>query len=295
MNIVVSVNDHFLFPLEVMLFSLAQNTKQALEVYLLYHDLSVGGREKLKAFVQGKCHGTLHEIMVDGKAFREHDASKSMFSTETFYRLFIPYLLPENVDRALWLDADMVINGNIDDFYESDFGEDGRSMLIASWNDRDRKKLSQYKDRLGEDLKTESYFNAGMLLFHLPAIRERISAEEIMNFWLANQKKLKFLDQDIINCLMGEYAILKDGAIYNNQAHYDPDAVTELAKAKVIHFVTYRKPWKLYYEGDGDGYFWKYAKNAGFVQKYLIYLLLHKPVMVIYRIYKLLRYGRIDN
>ena len=324
MNIVAAVNDKFVKPLKVMLYSLACNTERELKIYLMYCDLSEKNIVILQRFVQEKCHGQLIPVPVDQNAFREHDATKSMFSVETFYRLFIPYLLPEDVNRALWLDADMIVCGNIDDFYDSSFywpeetgcGEDsecaqqnsksGRTMheqasfsrqvpgkeafLVAAWNDRDREKFHEYKERLGEDLKTDAYFNSGVVLYNIPAIRRRLTSEEIMEFWHTRQPKLKFLDQDILNCLFGTETILKDSTIYNNQAHADEDAKEQLEKARVIHYITYRKPWKLYYEGSGDRIFWNYARKCGFMGEYLGYRLLHGPVMVVYRIYKRVRY-----
>ncbi len=291
MNIVVAVNDKFVKPLKVMLFSLAENTKRNLDIYLMFCDLSAENRKQLSSFVSSRCHGTLHEVRVDKKAFREHDASHSMFSIETFYRLFIPYILPDGIERALWLDADMVINGNIDEFYDFAFGADGKQLLVACWNDRDREKLTQYKARLGEDLEADSYFNSGVLLFNVPAIRDAMQFEQIMEFWIKNQEKLIFLDQDMINCLMGTRTELKDSTIYNNQAHADEDAEEQMKVAKVIHYITYRKPWLLYYEGKGDKIYWNYAKKCGFGFENLTYKLCHGPVMVIYAIYKKLRYS----
>lgn len=288
MNIVVAVNDKFIKPLKVMLYSLARNTDRELTVYLMYHDLSEKNRSILERFVRERYHGEMIAIKVDADAFREHDASHSMFSVETFYRLLIPYMLPDTVERALWLDADMVVNGDVDAFYDSSFD---RAMLIAAWNDRDKKKFQEYKERLGEDLKASGYFNSGVVLYNIPAIRAKITLDEIMSFWRTRQPKLKFLDQDILNCLFGTETILKDSTIYNNQAHADEDAGAQLAKAHVIHYVTYRKPWKLYYEGAGDGIYWKYAKDCGFVTQYWAYRLLHGPVMVVYGIYKKIRYG----
>jgi len=307
MNIVAAVNDKFVKPLKVMLYSLACNTERELKIYLMYCDLSEKNIAILARFVREQCHGELLPVRVDQEAFREHDATKSMFSVETFYRLFIPYMLPENVERALWLDADMVVCGNIDDFYDSSFhwleetacgeiSEGARqsaksgwaagqeALLVAAWNDRDRKKFHEYKERLGEDLRSNAYFNSGVVLYNIPAIRRRLAPEEIMEFWHTRQPKLKFLDQDILNCLFGTETILKDSTIYNNQAHADEDAKEQLEKARVIHYITYRKPWKLYYEGSGDRIFWNYARKCGFMGEYLGYRLLHGPVMVGYGI-----------
>ena len=290
MNVVVSVNDGFLFPLKVMLFSLSENTERFLEVYLLYHDLSKKGRSSLERFVEEKCHGCVHAILMDGKLFREHDAARSMFSTETFYRLMIPYVLPENVERALWIDGDVIFKGNPEDFYDTK-AQEQPAALVAAWNDRDRKKLWEYKERLGEDLKTESYFNAGVLLFFPEVIRQRLSAGEIVEFWKRNQKKLLYLEQDILNCLLGPETILKDATIYNNQAHSDEDAKEQLETARVIHYVSYRKPWKLYYEGAGDGYFWDCAIRAGYGVRSFAWHGLRGPTMLIYGLYKRIRYG----
>ncbi|MBR4083962.1 MAG: glycosyltransferase family 8 protein [Lachnospiraceae bacterium] len=289
MNIAVSVNNKFVMPLKVMLFSLAQNTERDLVIYLLYCDLDENKRIEIEKFVQQYCHGVVRSILVEQGIFREHDASKSMYSIEAFYRLLIPYILPNDVERVLWLDADMVVYDEIDEFYDSQFGTSGEAMLVACWNEKDKVRIPEYKERLG--IKTDYYFNSGVILFNIPQIRKHISKEEINDFWIKNQKILYYPDQDILNCLMGEKTVYKSATEYNNLSHLEENGERELLQAKIIHYAFFMKPWLLYYEGKCEKPFWNYAKQCGYKMHYIFYCIMHKPTLFVYKIYKRVRYG----
>ena len=276
-------------PLKVMLFSLAKNTKRDLVIYLLYCDLAEDKRIEIENFVQQYCHGVVRSILVEQGIFREHDASKSMYSIEAFYRLLIPYILPNDVERVLWLDADVIINDVIDEFYDSQFGENGDALLVACWDEKDKVKIPEYKERLG--IKIDYYFNSGVILFNVPEIRKYISKKEINDFWIKKQKILYFPDQDILNCLMGEKTIYKSAKEYNNLCHLEENGESKLLHAKIIHYAFFMKPWLLYYEGKGEKPFWNYAKKCGYKKQYILYRIMHKPTLLVYQIYKRVRYG----
>lgn len=53
----------------------------------------------------------------------------SHITNETFLRLLIPAVLPQDVDRALYLDFDIVVNGSLKKIFQYPFGE---YSLIAS-------------------------------------------------------------------------------------------------------------------------------------------------------------------
>ena len=49
---------------------------------------------------------------------QEVPLSKQYGKPELYYRLLAPYLLPEEMERILYLDADIIINGSLREFYQ---------------------------------------------------------------------------------------------------------------------------------------------------------------------------------
>ena len=255
MNVAVSVDGAYIMPLEVMLHSLARNVDRELHVYLLYGSLDEVGRKSIRDFVEGRCGGRLHEVFIDGKPFEEYLDPRSSWSVEMFYRLMLPYVLDPDVGRILWMDADMVVCGNIDGFYDADMGR----RYLCGVPDRDGR---EHAARLRLDPR-QTYFNSGMLLFNLPAIRKEIPERRIFEFLAENRGRLRLPDQDALNCLMGHNALMLDERIYNNQDHLYGKLPHD---ARVIHYVQNIKPWKAYYCGDryAASRFWEYASGCGF-------------------------------
>lgn len=253
MNVAVSVNSAYMMPLKVMLYSLAQNTGKELHIYLLYCSLSESERGSIRAFVERKCRGALHEIFVDEKLFTGYPSA--IWPVEMFFRLLLPYILPPSVEKILWLDADIIVCGNIDSFYEMETG--GHYLCAAP--DYSGKALGK---RLGME-PNRTYFNSGVLIMNLPAIRAGVPREQLFAFMARNRERLRFPDQDTLNLLMGCGVLLFDGSIYNNQGHLHRKIA---GHTRVIHYIMPIKPWKVYYYGDkyAASCFWKYAGQCGF-------------------------------
>lgn len=294
MNIAVSVNTAFVMPLKVMLYSFAQNTDRELHIYLLYSALDASERKSIKDFAEEKCHGTLHEIFIDGKLFAEYHDARFAWSTEMYNRLLLPYILDPAIEKILWLDADMIIRGNIDDFYDADMGQ---AYLCAAPDDI-------YKDRARwlPLAQTQTYFNTGILTFNLPAIRKDFSQQQIFAFFSQNHERLRFPDQDALNCLMGHNVLLFDERIYNHQGHLSGKPAEDV---RVIHYVTNAKPWKACYCGDKSAAscFWNYAGECGFkrsvfsrmgngIARLLFPIYLKMKSGRLYAIYHKARYGQ---
>lgn len=73
-------------------------------------------------------------------------------------------LLPDDVDRVLYLDCDTLCNGSLHDFYNLNFGDNYAAGVIDCLSEA-------YYDLFDMD-KTSRYCNSGMLLFNIKKWRE---------------------------------------------------------------------------------------------------------------------------
>ena len=240
MNILVSTNDNYVMPLSVLLTSLFDTNERPMTVYLLWADLSEESRELLKRLVEGRGHA-LVEVPVGGEEFAGLP-TKEYISRETYYRLLAAEVLPAELNRILWLDADMVVNGPIGEFYDSDF--EGAAVVACPHGPMMRETILEDCAMVGIE-RPEQYFNAGVMLCNLAAWREMDIPGAIREL-ASVPRKLMFPGQDFTNLVFNGRVKTADWRAYNCMIHSVlPDEVPALKEtARIIHYVGQAKPWK---------------------------------------------------
>ena len=115
----------------------------------------------------------------------------------TWYRIFLPRLLGD-LDRVLFLDCDLVVADSISELWEAELGDD---YVAAVTNVFMVEHLFRV-DELGlEDPR--DYFNAGVMLMNLDAMRRDGCTEAMYEYGTRNAGELVFRDQDVLNVVMG--------------------------------------------------------------------------------------------
>ena len=272
MNILMAVNSAYLKHAKVTIFSLACHNPEPVRLYLLYSELNAKEIASLERFVRRHCHGELIPVFLEGEKF-EKLPIRGHFSKETYYRIYAQYLLPEE-DRILWLDADLIVKKSIKNFYEKDF--EGNCLIACE--DKGNSTEENIK-RLG--LKQEKYFNAGVLLMNLKAMRKYADQEEMERFVKENLSLFLWQDQDILN-LFFEDSVLFADVKYNYQVspggNFNKDKCEESA---ILHYVGGLKPWSYAYVWDVGAYYQSYIKRTNIGR----YILL-KRISWLYRLWK---------
>ncbi len=166
------------------------------------------------------------------------------------------------VDRVLWLDSDIIISGDITQFYNLDLKEyciaaceDGRYININTrGQDNDRLELES----------SHRYFNSGVLLMNLNLIRRSFSQEEVCTLAGRIREKLVYPDQDILNCLYQDSVLYADYHLYNcgvERIHLLTDE--ERTNIRILHYYGLNKPWDLLHGNDPDKRYWKIQREMG--------------------------------
>ena len=266
MNIAISLNSKYINAAKSMLFSLQKYAKEPIIVWLLNHSLSNHEVRRFKSFLR-KYNIDLAVIPIGSSFFDDMPlVSENQFSIEMYYRIFIPWLLPEMVDRALWLDSDIIVSGDIADFYNLDLNghciaacEDGRYI-----NTRTR---GQDNNRLGLD-DSHRYFNSGVLLMNLDLIRRSFSQEEVCTLAVRMREKLVYPDQDILNCLYQNSVMYTDYHLYNcgvDRIHLLTDE--EKSSIRILHYYGLNKPWDYLHgnnpKSDPEARYWEIQREMG--------------------------------
>ena len=110
MNLLVTLNASYLAPLNVMLFSLMRsNPTEKFNIYLLHNNLSEELLLPTRKILGGN---SLYPIQVQEPQLKDAPVSKR-YPQEMYFRIFAAQYLPEGIDRVLYLDPDIIINGSL--------------------------------------------------------------------------------------------------------------------------------------------------------------------------------------
>ena len=249
-NVLCATDNNYAPYCGVMLTSFLENHKAFhTEVYIVV-------KNRLKAEKKLKRLENLYDVNVNIIEFPYKDIVSSYpinhnLSLETYYRLFATELLPSDVDRVLYLDCDIVVDGNVSDMYFSDL--DGISALVCP----DFLMYVKHKGlatRLGYE-EEKGYFNAGVMFINLDYWREHNIQESCLEYLKIHHDILFFYDQDVLNYVLRdtkkfvnlEYNFLSNlisKGVYNS---LDTATKNEIISChpRVIHFIS-PKPWSIF-------------------------------------------------
>ena len=168
-------------------------------------------------------------------------------SPVTYVRLLLPELLPGNLDKVLYLDADLIVCDDIAPLWDTDIA----SVGLAAAGETDLTGKPLLADRLVDDYgalgmsKDSRVFNVGVLLINLRYWREQRIAERCFGCLRTLGTDLHWYDQDALNIIInGEYRELP--ARWNARPDPEPGASSH---PSIIHFLTAQKPWHWDYRG----------------------------------------------
>lgn len=267
MNILISVDDKYLEIAKVMLFSIKSNVKEKISVYALYQGASKAF-ESFEQFVNSLGGVEVYKLDVP-EDFAQGYKVNLHYSIAMYFRIFAHVLVPENIDRILYLDADIIVNKDIKEFYDSDFGD--KYMIVNEDKNAETEGVSKHKEELGISQK-HKYFNSGVLLMNLKKMREDITQEYLTSTIEDLQDVLWYPDQDVLNKVYENKVKYDDHNKYNAQYFYgNHPSGPQLKNAHIIHFVGGIKPWC--YNGiisSFSKYFWIYKckMNKNYVAEY---------------------------
>jgi len=183
--------------------------------------------------------------------------TRDYYSKSTYFRLFIPNLYP-NIDKALYLDCDIVLLDDVGKLYDIDL----ENNLVGGATDEAVSGVPAFRDyvetRIGVPTY-KNYFNAGVLLMNLKKLRE-INFEDLFIELISKVTFNVAQDQDYLN------VICKDRVKYIskfwNKMPIDRNEFED-KELKLIHYNLSFKPWHI----DGVNYeeiFWSFADKCIF-------------------------------
>jgi lipopolysaccharide biosynthesis glycosyltransferase len=239
--IVLACDGSYAMQLATTLVSIvgANRSGQPIEVYVLSDHFSLRMRQRVvDSLPEGSV--VIRWVPVDLSSFQEFSRLPHI-SRMTFARFMIPRVIPEGVQRVLYLDADLLVLGDLGPLWDVDL----KGAVIGAVLDRILDpQLKARLPGLENFPRVRDYFNSGVLLIDLDRWRkERISENALQ--YLTNHPDSPYADQDALNVACDGLWTALDMR-WNFYDHFRT-AIVDIPLAespKIVHFVGSQKPWK---------------------------------------------------
>ena len=222
LNIALAIDENYITPSGVLIFSILQNNENLnihFHIFTTSKDL-----DKFNHFLDFKTKITLYIL---NESYFSSLQTPGHFSSAIYYRIAIPTILFEKIDKILYVDADILCVNNLKELSSVDITH----FYLAAVEDLEMKQ----SDKLSLGI-TEKYFNSGVMLINI----EKWIKEDIFTQFmeLVNKNVYKYPDQDALN-------ILFKNNVYYLSSKYNHFTEKDSNNANLIHYVGALKPWSM--------------------------------------------------
>lgn len=268
MNVAFCIDKNYFRYFIVALKSFAvNNISERYNIYFVHNGISAKEKNILIKFIkENKLF--ISEIVVNDFVFNDL-CTNYHFTKAMYYRLLLQDLLPEKINKVLYLDADLLVVGDVSELFDFDI-ENYFVAAIEEPNFRDQNRLMMKP--------TSSYFNSGVMLINLEAWRKVNLKDMIIEFVKKNKNIIEMPDQDALNasiegrCLFLPPIFNQQTVFFESQLKFSTFTSDELLEAKkkpkIIHFTGSSKPWHFRNHHPFKHLYWKYLRMTPY--KYFI-------------------------
>ena len=252
-----AVDEVYVSFLAVALESLIENASKnyIYDIKILYTNITDRNKKRILKYGKNNVNIEFVDLNYYIEEVKDKLFTRDYYTKTTYFRLFIPNLYPQ-YDKAIYLDSDIVVLGDISELYNIDIKD---NLVAAAPDDviQNSEIFSDYAERVVGVAKHENYFNAGILLMNLDEMRKFDFQAKFL--YLLEQVRFSVAqDQDYLNRLCkGRAKIISK--VWDRMPI--PDENIPIDEIKIIHYNLIYKPCHfdnvLYQE-----YFWDYAKKT---------------------------------
>lgn len=258
-----TIDDDYAPNMGIALYSMIQNASKhyRYKIHVIHQGLSEKNRIKIQSLGNENFEIAFYEMEDKLSEITDREENRlrcDYFSLTIYFRLFIADMFPE-YEKAIYVDSDIVVPGDISELYHLNLGEN----IIGACHDfsiEEVPELVNYiENAVGVDC--QEYINSGVLLLNLKRLRE-------LNF---SEKFITLLSQYHFDCIAPDQDYLN--AMCHGQILYIDRAWDTMPQSgkedypypKLIHYNLFDKPWC--YRGiQYEDYFWNYAEETDFYE-----------------------------
>ena len=179
---------------------------------------------------------------------------RDYYTKTTYYRFFIADMYPQ-YDKAIYIDSDTIVLGDISKLYDQDL----KDNYVAAAHEQvmiQENVYGKYVEKvLGLDRNL--YFNAGVLVINCNQFRQKHLLVKFIEL-LSEYNFVVTQDEDYLNVICKDRVLWLDSCWNTEVFGTLPCAEEDI---KIIHYIMVSKPWH-YADCRLGNYFWEYASKT---------------------------------
>ncbi len=261
LTIVVSTDNHFIVLLAALLKSLEGNLAKGkqLHIYIISDNVTNRNKQRLQSSISAAITQLswveMNDVIPKGMQL---PVDGSSYPLNIYMRLFIPYFVPNTIDKVLYLDVDMIVQNDVSILFDTDLSN---HVLAAVLDPR----IITFNNNWGGVFNYEAlgiagdtrYFNTGILLMNTAKWRAENVTERIISCIENNKKFANYPDQYGLNVVLANQWLELDPR-WNHFSTIDPTV-----KPYLIHFVERKPIYQSYnYNADFKNTFYAYLNQT---------------------------------
>lgn len=239
-NIAFAIDVKYTPHLETLIKSICYYNKNV-NFYVLHNDIPQEWFEGIRCKLE-KMGNNLFSIHISDDIFKDYKTLEHISSSSSYYRLMIPKLI--NQARVLYLDADIIVNESLSDFYYSDLN--GAPVGVV----KDYGIGEHFPFPYLDASVSRNYFNSGVLLIDCVKWRNEGLVDILLQTLEKYGDQVLYGDQCILNIVLREkakyYSFNENAQVQYIEAikqQYGTNQVKLDIPPIIIHYAAKHKPW----------------------------------------------------
>lgn len=253
-HVVLAADNNYSMPLTVPICSAAVNCERARPIvfHVFQNEITPSNRRRVEMSLArvGRENVTINWLDAPVSSFWDLEVTHGWITSLTFVRLLVADLLPEDIEKAIYLDCDVAVLDDVAELWDLEIGD--RSLLavqdLIGYVGDECAGIVNYRELgIPPDRK---YFNAGVLVINLKKWRRCNTGKRLLEYLRKYRAVIRAADQEALNVVLGDdwgelefrwnWQIL--ARIYRIGTHR-PGIVPTTTRKSIVHFHSSEKPW----------------------------------------------------
>ena len=251
-------DDAFVKYTVVSLSSIIKNasTEYDYKVYVLNTSIGNEMREKLSNLANENFEINFTDVSDYLESVTKDLPIRHYYSKTTYYRFFIAEMFTE-YDKAIYIDSDTIVQGDISKLYNTDIGD----CYVGACHEQAMAQVDVYGTYCEKVVGVSRYnfFNAGVMLINCQQFRDK----QVLKKFLKHLWEYNFIvtqDEDYLNLICKDQVFWLDQR-WNTELPENFKYNYDVSSAYILHYIMVNKPWH-YHECRCADIFWDYASKT---------------------------------
>ncbi len=249
-------DDNFVKYTIVSIDSMIKNASKEYKyrIFILHTEISDEMKSKVLALKNDYFDINFVDVTEGLKSISKKLPVRDYYSKTTYYRLFIAETFTA-YDKAIYIDSDTIVQGDISELYNTDIGD----AYLGACHEQAMVQVDTYGTYAERvvGISRHNFFNAGIILINCEQFRNKKVLDQFIKY-LHEYDFVVTQDEDYLNLICKDHVYWLDQR-WNTEIYCNiPYPIEE---AKILHFIMTSKPWH-YADCKHADIFWSYAKET---------------------------------